>query len=470
MTIRAKMTILFSGIVTLLSLIFCVAIYISTEIHRQTEYKTRLRQEALTAATILFNEKEVSPDLLKLLTRNQMTVLVQEEIVLFDSNNQIVYQNNPSIKQIAKNIIDDIRANKEKFWDQDKTEKFGMVFKNKNRDYIIVASAVDKYGLEKQQNLALLLIIGSLFMILFSALVGVFFAKGLTLPLQQMIKKIDNITASNLNLRLHLNNEKDEIGQLSSRFNEMLDRLQKAFMLQHSFVANASHELRTPLTAITGQIQVSLLANDNEHELRLMAESVLEDVKQLNKLTNNLLDLTSIDKDVIHLKFSLLNLIDVLWQCRTDVLKNYPNSQIFISIEESEDHIPEIYANETLIYSAFLNLIENGIKFSTDETILIKISNTAEQIIMKFQNKTSQISESELPRIFEPFVRCSNSKNTPGNGVGLSLTKRILQIHKGLLTVSILENQTIKFLLKFDSHSISLNSPTNQKNSNVFLM
>lgn len=454
MTIRIKMTILFSGIVTLLSLIFCVAIYISTEIHRQTEYKTRLRQEALTAATILFNEKEVSPDLLKLLTRNQMTVLVQEEIVLFDSNNQIVYQNNPSIKQINKSIIDEIRANKEKFWHQDKTEKFGMVFKNKNRDYIIVASAVDKYGLEKQQNLALLLSIGSLFMIFISAVVGIFFAKGLTIPLQQMIKKIDNITASNLNLRLHLNNEKDEIGQLSRRFNEMLDRLQKAFMLQHSFVANASHELRTPLTAITGQIQVSLLANDNEHDLRLMAESVLEDVNQLNKLTNNLLDLTSIDKDEIHLKFSLLNLLDVLWQCRADVLKSYPNVQIFISIEDGEEYIPEIYANETLIYSAFLNLIENGAKFALDGIIQIKFSISSEQILIKLQNKTSEISESELASIFEPFVRCSNSRNTKGHGVGLPLTKRIVEIHKGSIRVSIIEDQTIEFLLKFNAGSI----------------
>jgi signal transduction histidine kinase len=467
MTIRTKMTILFSGIVTLLSLIFCVAIYISTEIHRQTEYKTRLRQEALTAATILFNEKEVSPDLLKLLTRNQMTVLVQEEIVLFDSNNQIVYQNNPSIKPINKSIIDEIRTNKEKFWHQDEIEKFGMVFKNKNRDYIIVASAVDKYGLEKQQNLALLLSIGSFFMIFISAIVGIFFAKGLTIPLQQMIKKIDNITASNLNLRLYLNNEKDEIGQLSGRFNEMLDRLHKSFMLQRAFVANASHELRTPLTAITGQIQVSLLANDNEHDLRLMAQSVLEDVSQLNKLTNNLLDLTSIDTEGINLKLSFLNFLDVLWQSRADALKNYPESQIFISVEESGDHIPEIYANQTLIYTAFLNLIENGIKFSTDETILIKISNTEEQIVMKFQNKTSQISESELSRIFEPFVRCSNSKNTQGHGVGLSLTQRIVQIHKGLLTVSILEDQTIEFLLKFDSPSTALN---NANNSKVFLM
>jgi signal transduction histidine kinase len=461
MTIRIKMTILFSGIVTLLSLIFCVAIYFSSEVHRHTEYKTRLRQEALTAATILFNKKEVSPDLLQLLTRNRMTVLVQEELILFDSNNQIVYKNNPLIAEINKRTIDDIRAKKEKFWHQNEKEKFGMVFKNKNREYIIVASAIDKYGLEKQRNLALLLSIGSLIMILFSAVVGVFFAKGLMLPLQQMIKKIDNITASNLNLRLHLNNERDEIGQLSTRFNEMLDRLQKAFLLQRAFVANASHELRTPLTAITGQIQVSLLANDKEHDLRLMAESVLEDVIQLNKLTNNLLDLTSIETEEINLKRSLLNLLDILLQAKTDVLKNYPTCHIVISVEESEDHIPEIYANETLIYTACLNLIENGVKFSADQNIQIKVGISTDQVVIKFQNKTGEISENELSSLFEPFVRCANSKNTKGHGVGLSLTKRIVQMHQGFITASLIEDQNIEFLLKFNTQVVLSKSQKN---------
>lgn len=449
MTIRTKMTILFSGIVTVLLMIFCVAIYFLSEIYREKEYKARLRQEALTAATIFFNNEEVSPDLLKLIARNRMMALNKEEIVLFNSKNQIIYKIGLENKQIYKSIINDIRLNKEKFWHQDEVEKFGMVFRNKNEDYIIIASAVDKYGLSKQQNLALLLSCGSILVILISAVLGRFFARGLLNPMQQMIKKIDNITASNLNLRLYLKNEKDELGQLSVRFNEMLDRLQKAFTLQRSFVSHASHELRTPLTAITGQIQVSLLANDNEHELRLMAKSVLEDVNQLNKLTNNLLDLTSIDTEEINVKLSLLNVLEVLWQARAEVLKKYEDFHVIISIEESEDHIPEIYANESLIYTAFINLIENGAKFSLDSIIQIKIGLIKDQVMIKFQNKTQPISEAELLNIFEPFTRGANSKNTKGHGVGLSLIKRIVQLHKGTLTTKILDEDIIEFSLNF---------------------
>lgn len=453
MTIRTKLTLLFSGIVTVLLIVFCLIIYFLSEIYRHTEYKTRLRQEALTAATIVFKKEEVSPDLLKLITRNQMTALNKEEIVLLNSKNQIIFKSGIVNKEIKKSFIEDIRKNKEKFWQQDEIEKYGMVFKNKNQEFVIIASAIDKYGLSKQKNLALLLSSGSLILILISAALSRFFARGLLNPMQQMIKKIDNITVSNLNLRLHLKNEKDELGQLSLRFNEMLDRLQKAFMLQRSFVSHASHELRTPLTAITGQIQVSLLANDNEHELRLMAKSVLEDVNQLNKLTNNLLDLTSIDTEENNIKLSLLDVLEVLWQARTEVLKKYKNYQILISLEESEEHIPEIYANEPLIYTAFINLLENGAKFSIDDTIQIKIGISEEQVMIKFQNKTNPISEIELINIFEPFTRGTNSKNIKGHGVGLSLTKRIVQLHKGSLTTKIIDENTIEFSLNFTKTS-----------------
>ena len=453
MTIRTKLTLLFSGIITVLLIVFCLTIYFLSEIHRLTEYKIRLRQEALTAATIVFKNEEVSPDLLKLITRNQMTALNKEEIVLFNSKNQIIFKSGLVNKEIKKSFIEDIRKNKEKFWHQDEIEKYGMVFKNKNQEFVIIASAIDKYGLSKQKNLALLLSSGSLLLILISAAMSRFFARGLLNPMQQMIKKIDNITASNLNLRLDLKNEKDELGQLSLRFNEMLDRLQKAFMLQRSFVSHASHELRTPLTAITGQIQVSLLANDNEHELRLMAQSVLEDVNQLNKLTNNLLDLTSIDTEENNIKLSLLNVLEVLWQARTEVLKKYKNYQILISLEESEEYIPEIYANEPLIYTAFINLLENGAKFSIDDTIQIKIGISKEKVMIKFQNKTNPISEIELINIFEPFTRGTNSKNTKGHGVGLSLTKRIVQLHKGSLTTKIIDENSIEFSLNFTKTS-----------------
>jgi len=454
MSIRTKMTLLFLSIVTILLLAFCITIYFLSEIHRQNEYKTRLRQEALTAATILFNKEEISPDLLKLLARNQMTVLNKEEIVILNNLDEVIYQSGFENIDIEGSIIAAIKTGTELFWHQDEIENYGMVFTNKNQNYIVITSAVDKYGLEKQKNLALLLSFGGILVLILSAIGGWFFSGGLLRPMQQMIKKIDNINASRLNLRLSHNNNKDELAQLALRFNEMLDRLQNAFNVQRSFVSHASHELRTPLTAITGQIQVSLLANDNVDELRLMAKSVLEDVSQLNNLTNNLLNLTSIHAEDTDITMTLVNIVELLWYVRSEILKKHSNYEILIALDDIEEHLPEIYANESLIYTALLNLVENGVKFSPDHIIYIKMILSENQVIITFQNKTDDLSGLELESLFEPFIRGSNSKNTKGHGVGLSLTRRIIQLHKGNLIAYLVSQELIVFELKLAKNNL----------------
>lgn len=448
------MTLLFLSIVTILLLAFCVTIYFLSEIYREEEYKTRLRQEALTTATVLFNKEEISLDLLQLLAKNQMTVLNREQIVILNNRDEVIYQSGIEKAIVDSSIIKGIKSKKELFWQQNEIEKYGMVFNNKNRDFILIISAIDKYGLSKQKILALLLSFGGVLVLILSAIGGWFFAGGLLRPMQQMIKKIDKIHASNLNLRLENTENEDELSQLALRFNEMLDRLQKAFNAQRSFVSHASHELRTPLTAITGQIQVSLLANDNADELRSMATSVLEDVNQLNTLTNNLLDLTSIHADDTNIDVTLVNIVELLYQTRSELLKKYCNHEILISINEIDDHLPEVYANESLLFTALINLVENGVKFSPDHTVLIRTVLSKNQVIITFQNKTEYVSQFELENIFEPFIRGSNSKNTKGHGVGLSLTKRIIQLHKGCLTANLVSPDLIAFELKLPKSNV----------------
>ncbi len=442
MSIRTKLTMLFFSIITILLLAFCITIYFLSEIHRKKEYQVRLRQEAQIAATVLFNKEEVSLNLLKLLARNQMTVLNKEEIVILNNKNEIIYQSGKAKHFLEKSTLLEIKANKEFFWQEGEIEKYGVVFVNKNQPYIVIISAVDVYGLNKQQNLALLLSTGTSLVLLLSAIAGWFFAGLLLKPMRKMIKKIDTINASDLNLRLSHSNNNDELAQLAMRFNEMLDRLQKAFNAQRSFVSHASHELRTPLTAITGQIQVSLLANDNVDELRLMAKSVLEDVSQLNRLTNNILDLTSIGAVDKSIRVTLINIVELLWQVRSDILNKHPHYKILIALEEIEEYLPEIHINESLIYTALLNLVENGSKFSTDHTIHIKLILSEKQVIITFQNTSESLQNLELSRLFEPFMRGSNAKNIKGHGVGLSLTRQIVLLHKGILKVNVVENNS----------------------------
>jgi signal transduction histidine kinase len=374
MTIRTKMTLLFMSIVSLLFFIFCWVIYFESEIYRQKEYQTRLRQEAYTAATILFGKESNKAELMKQMAKNHMTVLNKENIQIYNHNNKVIYQSGPFIKPLRTQVLNQIRQANEYFWEENELEHFGIVFKNNNTDYIVFATAVDKYGLSKQKNLTTMLIIGGIIMLALSGIIGYLFAGGLLKPIQKIIQKIDTISLKQLNQKLPEGNNKDELAQLAKRFNQMLDRLQQSYKLQKSFVSHASHELRTPLTAITGQIQVSILAKDDPNDLRLMIYSVLEDVQQLNKLTNNLLDLTSIDTEDITIAQDMVNIEVILEKVILELENKYPHYHFNFNPMDNPELIPTIKANEALLHTAFLNLAENGAKFSYNNTVNIDLS------------------------------------------------------------------------------------------------
>lgn len=436
MKIRNKLILIYLAITAVLLSFFCVVIYLQSKDYRRSEFKDRLRKEALSTANIYFNKKDISPEVLKLLDRNDFTALTNEEIVIFDSKNQVIYESGEDRFKIDGDILEKIRADKEFFWEDTKYEFIGILFEKKDQKYVIVSYAVDNYGFFKLQNLTYVLILGGLCILFLSALTGWFFVERMLNPIQQIIKKIDKIKASQLGDRLEVGNENDEFAQLADRFNQMLDRLQKSFMAQKAFVSHASHELRTPLTSITGQIQVSLLAEDSPEDLKKMIQSVLEDVKQLNRLSNNLLDLTSLNTYSEKSNLTLVNVLDKLSRVRDEAIKKNPLGQVAINVDVNEDEIPELLGNPPLLYTAFYNLIDNGIKYSLNQTVDIEVINKPKCIKVQFQNNSQNISDDDLKNIFEPFKRGSNSKNKVGHGVGLSLVKGIVEMHHGTIEVS----------------------------------
>ena len=446
MTIRARLTLLFSGIVSTLLIIFCIVIFLESEYNRQEEFNNRLREEALTSADILFGKEEISPALLKLLDKNQMTVLAQEEIVVYNSKNKLVYESGTDYLTVQPEIFNQIRKEREVSFQQGDHEVLGLVYNNGKENLVIIASALDKYGRSEQKNLGLILTIGGFLMVGIVFVAGWFFAGKSLTPIQKIIKSVDKIGgASQLDLRLDEGNQTDEIAQLAQRFNKMLNRLEKSFKLQRSFVSHASHELRTPLTAITGQIQVSLLANDNPEELKLMIQSVLEDVQQLNRLTNNLLDMTSIDSDDSQTNFKKVNIAEIAWQVRDVLLRKNSDYEAIIQLDEKTNSLPEVNGNEALLYTAFLNLMENGIKFSSNQLVKVGFKINSNVIVITFQNGGSVIPTNEMSTIFESFRRGSNARNTKGHGVGLSLTQKIINLHEGKISVQSSENEGTTF-------------------------
>ncbi len=449
--IKTRLTLQFTLIVAFILIVFSLSIYYLSSSYRESEFYERLENKALTTARILVNVKAVDYNLLKIIDKNTANLMFNERVAVFDYKNRIIYKSmdNDSI-HINKEQLGTIRLNNKLRYKIGENEVLGLLYKNKNNWFVVVVSALDKYGLSKLSYLKFLLIITFLLSILFTILIGRVFAKQALEPMSDVVKQVDKINAASLNMRVKEGNGTDEIAQLAITFNKMLERLEWSFEMQRSFVSNASHELRTPLTSITGQIEVSLLKEREKEDYVRVLESVLEDIKNLNGLSNGLLDLAKVSSDISELSLKNLRIDELVWEARGELLKLKKEYTVLIQFKNVNDDEKKlmVFGNDYLLKTAISNMMDNGCKYSPQNTIEVFISAGEKYVAVEFVDKGIGIDNEDVEKIFQPFYRAKNVKNIHGNGLGLSLTEKIIKIHGGEITLTSELNKGTKVVIR----------------------
>jgi len=371
-TIRTRLALQFTYIVTLILILFSFIIYYFSASYRESEFYSRLEKKALTTAKLLIEVKEVDYNLMKIIDRNTLNALHKEVVMIYNSKNQQIYNSldNDSIL-ISTSFLDKIRQLKSIRYHEGKNEAIGLIFTLHSDQYTVIASAYDNYGRTKLYNLIWIIIVGFFISTGLTIYLGRIYADRALKPMSDVVKQVDKITITSLNMRISEGNGTDEIAQLAITFNKMLERLESAFEMQRSFVSNASHELRTPLTSITGQIEVSLMKLRTHEEYEAILESVLEDIKNLNALSNGLLDLAKASSDISAIAIHPLRLDEILWQSRTELIERKKDYHISIQFKEPIEDEKEltVLSNEHLLKTAIINLMETACKFSYERSI-----------------------------------------------------------------------------------------------------
>ncbi|MEI7594999.1 MAG: HAMP domain-containing sensor histidine kinase [Bacteroidota bacterium] len=451
MNIRSKLVYQFSLIVTTILILFSLAIFYFSATYRQNDFKKRLKERALTTAKLLIGVETIDKELIKIIDNNTFS-LYNEHISIFKNKNQCIYQNfENSALEVNSDILNEIQFKKEIFKAENRKETLGFVYYDKKDCYLIIISAFDEFGYGKLKNLQIVLLIGFLVSIAFTIFGGFIYAGRALSPISKVVRQVEKISASNLNSRVDAGNGKDELAKLSITFNEMLTRLETAFDLQKNFVSNASHELRTPFTMILGEIELTLMKDRQKEDYVSVLKTIQQDMKTLSKLSDDLFSLAQVSFDISNFKFVKIRLDELLLQSREDVLKRRISNSIkvnFIGVKDNEE-ISSIFGNEQLIKSAFINIISNACKFSNGNEVIIEMESTKRDIIIKFIDKGIGIPENELQNIYEPFYRAKNVKNISGYGLGLPLTKKIIDIHKGKISIESEEAIGSTFIITF---------------------
>ena len=222
MKIRARLSLTFVGVVAGILVLFSCIVYATSEYYRQREFYLRLSDKARTTARLLLDEDEITTRQLRIIEQNNLTALPEEQINVYDQDNQMVYATRDSAI-IKPEALNQIRKKKEVFFRQKRKEIVGFIHRHNNREYILVASAYDQYGLEEMQHLGTIMVIGLICSLALMGAVGWAYAGRSLRPISDVIRQVDRITASNLNQRVTAGNDSDEIAKLAHTFNLMLD-------------------------------------------------------------------------------------------------------------------------------------------------------------------------------------------------------------------------------------------------------
>lgn len=439
LNIRARLALRFTLIVAAILILFSSGIYYFSSSYRQSEFYGRLKDKALTTAQFLIKVNEVDLNMLRIIDRNTINALYHEKVLIYNTKGELMYNSlEEDTLDVSTEVLDKIRREGEIQFFDGENEVIGILYSYNHEDYVVIASAFDRFGNSKMNNLRWVLILGCLSSILLTVLAGMIYAGRALKPMSDVVKEVDKITISNLHMRVSEGNGTDEIAALAITFNKMLHRLESAFNMQRSFVSNASHELRTPLTAITGQIEVSLMNKRSQAEYESILHSVLDDIRNLNLLTNGLLDLAKASSDVSGIRFAKLRFDELLWESRSDLLRLHPGYTIEIVFDSRVDDEAKLMVsgNEYLLKTAIMNLMDNGCKYSASKPVVVKLRLEENMVCVSFIDKGIGIRKEDERNVFDPFFRSESAKTFPGHGLGLSLTDKIIGVHKGTIQIN----------------------------------
>ncbi len=453
MIIKNKLTFRFTLIVGALLLLFSIIIYLSTANFLARESMSKFKEKVVLTSSFIIKDGVINSDLVSIINKNLLNSILKEKILILDENGSIKYNSFDSIVPPFENkFINEVINNKEAFTSTNAVLSYGILLSgNKNR-LVFIAESKKEYLTELNQ-LKLILLTGWLMSLVIIFITGRYFAGKALQPISKVVKEVDTISSSNLHNRVSEGNGEDEIAHLAITFNRLLARLEIAFQLQRNFVSNASHELRTPLSTITAQLEVTLLNKRTTTEYELVLNSILDDIRDLNHLSEGLFDLTLANRDVSLMKFANVRMDELLLQARKELLKRKNDYKINIHFGEfpDEETALTLFGKEHLLKSVLINLMDNACKFSGNKTADVSLDIELNTIKLTVSDNGIGIPDEYLNNIFKPLLRAENAKRIPGHGLGLALAKKIVELHHGDIQISTAVNKGTTISLKFPS-------------------
>ncbi len=302
--------------------------------------------------------------------------------------------------------------------------------------YVLVSlGALDRDG-EDIGMLSVILLMAGISLVL--GWVIVFFSSRLPLkPINELINKMNRLASGDFRARLKFGSALEKhsaFNEIETSFNRMAQELENTEMLRSDFINNFSHEFKTPIVSIAGLAKLLRRGNLTEEQRLQYLQSIEEASMRLSDMATNVLNLTKVENQNILTDLSTFNLSEQLRSAVLLLEGKWTKKQIDWRIDLEEY---EITANAELLRQVWLNLVENAIKFSpVGGRVELEIASTGAQFAVTVRNEGAPIPPDARERIFQKFYQADESHSAEGNGIGLAIVKRIVDLHDGRIEVT----------------------------------
>ena len=491
-SLYSKLSIVLTGLFCLVGIAFVVVTLFSTEMYQQ-EVNQKLNSqiaEHIVKEKLLIRDNRIDKKALEEVFHMLMVINPSIEIYLIDTEGKILaFSADPGKVKRTRVDLEPIKEWLDKkatipiLGDDPRNPGGKKVFtaapiseNGKLQGYLYVILGGETYDSVVQKlkgsyilKLSTWMIVGSLF---FALIAGLLLFASLTGRLKRLasvmdaFKKGEKLEPDGQALEAPKSSA-DEIDRLSATFKQMAERIEEQMQklresdsMRRDLIANVSHDLRTPLATLQGYIETLLLKEKSltDEERRSHLEVAIRHCERLSKLVDHLFELAKLDSSEMGLKSEPFNLRELV----QDVVQKFQlkarEKQLDISID-TDNEIPFVYADIGLIERVLENLIENAVRHTPkDGSIRLKLSLFNGEIAVRISDTGPGIPEEELPQIFNRFYQMDKSRKGESghSGLGLAITKKILELHNRSIEVKSILNRGTTFSFRLPVYNTIL--------------
>ena len=264
-------------------------------------------------------------------------------------------------------------------------------------------------------------------------------------PLDELNAAMREVTKGNYSATIKHRSVISGLRKMREDFNVMTHELSNNDILQNELVTNVSHEFKTPLAAIEGYAMLLKNEGVSEEKRREFADKIIKNASVLSKMTGNILQLSRLENREIVVDKTVYRLDEQLRQTLVLLERNWSEKNIELELDLPKT---QVFGNEELWKTVWINLLTNAFKFTPDGgKVRVSIEKKEGKTVVTVQDNGIGMKEEEKKHVFEKFYRADTSRTTEGHGLGLAIVKRVVELHKAAIDVESRPGEGTKFIV-----------------------